>query len=378
MKQKKSPNPSNTQQKSNKVLDKFAIPLSVTVLGGIIVGVALLFISPIINDIIIKPMLNNNTPTSSTAFFDSTLFCKAILNEVDFNNIIPDKDTLSEIISPGTDSDGYNYYNITSNGTMPKGTAPVIVLKAEEMIQILSSIQQLSLGCSKKWVDNKLGTPFVENIVDVTEIGRIRYDYNGDMIDTSGNKINEDDIVDSFLECVYYFDNIVSVTAYFDTSSNSCEAFFVTLLKDTLDVDIVMPEAYAFLTSNKALGEFTFTEILGEPIDVYGYVSQGNARAFYGEQHYFAAAGNYQEFYFAVLDYGMLNSLEEYILFLSGIQFDIKPGNYSTDSYHSSTLLEQQRNKLYPNTYGISKLNYEITFSLIGTYDVGFDSYRLR
>lgn len=244
------------------------------------------------------------------------------------------------------------------------------------MEEILATIPKLSVGSSKEWVDKKLGPPFAANIVKVTEKGRIRY-YNEEIIDVNGDIVSEDDIVDELLECVYFLGDVISVTLYFDKSDNSCKAFFVTLLKDTLDVDVVMPETYSSFVSDKALGEFAFTEIVGEPDNVYGYVSQGVGRAFYGEQHYFMGWGNYQDFYFAVLDYGMLSSYVEFGGFLSMIQTEISPLNDSTNIYHSSDLLIQQRNKLYPNTYGISTLGYKITFSLLGTY-VAFDSLPLR
>lgn len=256
-----------------------------------------------------------------------------------------------------------------SNGTMPKGTIPTIIPITEEMTALLSSIQQLSIGCSKDWVNNKFGTPYSETKVSVTEDGILWP--NADVSSKTGE----------ILECTYIFEafdalNIILVQVYFDVPGNSCKAFFVTLLEDTLGIDVVMPEVYSSLISNKSLGEFAYSEIHGIPDYVYGFTGQGVARTFYGEKYYFAASGNYQNFYFANLDYGMLRSLSEFVRFLSIIQFDINP---QTDlvGLPPSDLLLYQRDKFYPNTFGISALNEHLTFSLLSSYS-GFDSLPLR
>lgn len=67
--------------------------------------------------------------------------------------------------------------------------------------EILASIQKLSIGVSKDWVNAKLGSPYAQNIVKITENGRV-------------------------WSCTYIFD-IVSVIAYFDISENSCKAFLL-------------------------------------------------------------------------------------------------------------------------------------------------------
>lgn len=250
------------------------------------------------------------------------------------------------------------------NGTMPKGTASEHISITEEMKEILASIQKISIGTSKEWIDNKLGSPYASTVVKVTNNGRVQFD-------TDGESSEENEL----LECVYMFD-IVSVIAYYDITENSCKAFFVTLMKDVSGIDIIMPEAYSFITSNKPLGEFAFTDIYGDPINAYGYASNGSARSFYGEQSYYMGGGNYQEFYFAILDYGMLNSRGDFYDFMYESQFDILPMN-NKDNYRPSDLLIQQRSKLYPNTYGISALNYNLTFDLFGSY-LGFDSVSFR
>lgn len=345
----------------------FLLTVGATVVGGLI-----------LDNITNKPNENISIDTNANSVADD------IISERVLNDIVPES-TSTDIDSEDviTDNNGSVFEGIDAkdntfdsfginddihNGTMPKGTTPADITISEEMKDTLLYIQRLSIGCTKNWVDEKLGTPFVENVVAVTDDGRLPYDIDG-------NRIGENNIVDEFLECIYIFD-IVSVKIYFGVSDYSCKAFFVTLMEDASGADIVMPETYSSFISNKLLGEFAFSEILWDPINVNGYVSQGVGRAFYGEQYYFAGSGNYQEFYFAVLDYGMLDSYKEFGRFLSLIQNDIRLSD-DENSYYSSELLTQQRDKFYPNTYGISTLNYKITFSLLGTY-VGFDSLPLR
>lgn len=353
-----------------KLMDALAHLFNVnTFLGLLLVGVITGVIVNCFNN-----MFNNanSTDTSDIAIHSDAISDGISSNEI-FSNNTPPTSTVSDAITPsGTvsnstvssdpTSSGVVLNDTISNGTTPKGTAPKIIPMTEEMMEILSSIQQLSIGCSKDWVDNELGTPFSEERVAVGEERRL---FPGE---DESSKIGE------ILECVYIYD-IVSVQVYFDVPNNSCKAFFITLLEDAF-IDIAMPEVYSSLVSNRPIGEFTYSEINGEPNYVYGYAGQGISRAFYGEKYYFAASGNYQNFYFANLDYGMLNSLASFIHFLSVVQFDINPCN-DIFGLPSSDLLIRERETFYPNTYGISSLNEQLTFDLLSSY-AGFDSLPLR
>lgn len=335
------------------------------IFGGVLIGIILLVISPGLSNIITNifnpadeditlsdDSLGNTNP-------DDTIPDDTIPDDTVPNDTVPD-----DTIPDDTSSDDTTFYDVTSNGTMPRGTDPQIISVSEEMEEALANIRKLATGTTKDWVDDKLGYPFASNTIKVTETGRV------------WPHTDENSITGELLECIYIIFDAISVRAYFDIPDNSCKAFFVTLMEDTLDFDIVMPEVYLPFVSDKPLGEFTFSEIDGEPLELYGYVSQGVARVFYGEQYYYAGSGNYKDFYFTILDYGMLNSLPDFIWFLSNIQLDIYPSNGAT-GYSSSELLTQERDKLYPNTYGISTLNYELTFDLISSYG-GFDSLPLR
>ena len=184
------------------------------VLAAVVSGVILAFITPVFSRYIDA---TNQPGSGSVASYD-----------------LPSNDVSA---TPSDVPTSATIPNITTtNGTVPKGTAPKDIPISAEMEEILSSIQKISIGSSKDWVDEKLGSPFVSNTVKVTENGRVLPD------------TDENSIVGEFLECIYMFD-IVSVKMYFDPSENSCKAFFVTLMEDVLGSDIVMPEAYSPFTS---------------------------------------------------------------------------------------------------------------------------------
>ena len=246
-----------------------------------------------------------------------------------------------------------NLKKYPSNGTMPKGSKPITVTITDEIREKLAYIQKLSIGSSKKWIDDKLGAPYAEEMMDIKSDGLMQG------YDDETNKTGE------ILVCLYYIPDIVTVQVFFDPSDDSCQAFFVTLLNDISDIDIKLPLFYAPLVSDKSLGEFAFSEIGDSLVSTYGYAGQGIGRTFYGEEYRFGAHGNYQDFYFAVLDYGMLDSRGSFSGFLSIIQFIIGPAH---DSVPLPEALDSNWAKFYPNTYGISVLNNRLTFDLLGNY----------
>lgn len=245
-----------------------------------------------------------------------------------------------------------------ANGTMPKGTVPISITLPNDMQEKLASIQKITIGSSKEWIDDKLGPSYAEEVMNIKD-DKLMY-----ITDDESSKTGE------ILVCAYNVSDIIMVQAYFDISDNSCLAFFITLLDDISDVDIMMPKFYSSLVSDKSLGEFAFSELGEGIVSTYGFTGQGVARTFYGEEHYFGANGNYQTFYFAVLDYGMLNSQADFTRFLSIIQFNIGPMD---NTLPLPEVLNSEREKFYPNTYGISTLNSNLTFELLSHY-YWFDS----
>jgi len=56
--------------------------------------------------------------------------------------------------------------------------------------------------------------------------------------------------------------------------------------------------------SGFTLGELSYYDFPGTPESVFGFVSNGNARAFYSESYYFMSGGNYYNYHVASFDYG--------------------------------------------------------------------------
>ncbi len=333
------------------VKDNFTTPLIVNILGGLIVTI---FGGLILNSIIQREVISDSMVVSGITLEDISM--------PEDISVPEDTSTLEDI------SESENIPTLEYISASEYISATEYIPAPKENKEILASIQKISIGVSRDWVNNKLGSPYAQNIVKITENGRDRDDTS------ERGKVSE------ILECTYIFD-IVSVIAYFDISDNSCKAFFVTLMENDEDIDIILPEAYGFFVSDKPLGKFSFADIWGDPLNIYGYVSNSVARAFYGEQYYYMGGGNYNDFYFAVLDYGMLNSRsEEFIDFLSEVQpaTEIVFGsNNGEDVLSSLDLLVEQRSMVCPNTYGISTLNKDLTFSLFSSY-LGFDSTSFR
>lgn len=313
------------------------------------------------------------TPKNSDIFISDMLIgiIKDSFEELDFSfvNILEKtqetKDTFLKDDQLSNDSnDIYTYIPETNgpNGTMPRGTRPQDIFISDDMKNTLTYINQIFIGCNKDWVDEKLGPPYA------TEIHEISLN-----VSVSSN-LDKSDITIEFLECVYLFD-IVSVTIFFDTMTNSCEAYYVTLMDDIEAVDITMPKAYSFLVGDKPLGDFTFSEIDGMPSDIYGYTTNGSGRTFYGEEYYFASYGNYLDFYFAVLDYGNLNSYQSFYYYISEIRGGLIFPKKS--SYDIPEWLIEARKDFYPNTFGISSWKGSKTFYLLSSY-TAFDSAVLR
>lgn len=334
--------------------------LLITVIAGVIVN----NLPPLIP----APPSNSNGDTSKNFSINSSAIkteslkvgisnIAAIMQNIDIDSLMPDISTPNDAI---LDDD---ILAILPNGTAPKGTTPISISLPDGTEEKLSFIQELTIGNSKKWIDNKLGPAFAEATLPIKDSRLL-------------NSVDKDEKNSEILACVYNISDIAIVQVYFDTTNQSCQAFFVTLRQDISDIEIGLPKAYSSLVSNKTLGEFPFSEIPESQLYTYGFAGQGVSRTFYGEEHYLGAMGNYQHFYFAVLDYGALNSLSDFILFVSRIQHDIAPAIDSSEIILPKSL-SSQRYKFYPNTYGISTLGNYLTFDLLTDY-YWFDSYSLR
>ena len=223
------------------------------------------------------------------------------------------------------------------------------ILQQQQTESLLDNVQNLYIGSSKEWLDSKLGPATFSD-------------------DSRG-----------YLECAYVTDAAI-LRVFYDTSTNSCQAFFVTL-PPSKSHKLRMPNAYSDVVSGKALGDYSYHEIFGTPLSVWGYVSQGTARALYGEEYYYTSAGNYYSFYFLTLDYGFLDSVQDNIssMMLTSAFEDSKIDDevcidLIVDGYSS---VVKDRYTSAPNTYGISSLPSDETISLISDYTT-FDSLQLR
>ena len=156
-----------SKSKRNAVWDKFIIPLivglCVTILGGLLQD----YITPDHNSS--SDDSSHNSPGNNINLNDSSN--KGSENRITLDDFTHtgtvDNVSSNETISNGSENkitlDGLTHTgavdNVSLNGTMPRGTAPQDISISEEMKEILVSIQKLSTGSSKDWIDNKLGPP---------------------------------------------------------------------------------------------------------------------------------------------------------------------------------------------------------------------------
>ena len=217
-----------------------------------------------------------------------------------------------------------------------------------EQTVLIDSINGIYLGSNKDWVDNHLGP---------------------------ATFINEHD---DFVECVYVSE-IAAVRVFYDVKTNSCNAFFVTALNTQKSDKLGLPKLYSSITGWINLGEFSYYDVEGKPQQVYGYVTQGAARSFYMEDYYYGA-GNYYNYYFVSLDYGVerkntsFASMFELASTVSYIDDEVNISQ-NTNPY---LLVISDRSKVYPNTYGMSFQGVTSRIrDLISDYD-GFDSRQIK
>ena len=123
--------------------------------------------------------------------------------------------------------------------------------------------------------------------------------------------------------------------------------------------------------NGKKLGEFSFYEIYGSPLNVDTYVTNGSGHAFYSEEYYFGAPGYYYQYYFMLLDYGIFKKEN---INDTDVSFDDVDDEEITVI---DTILVRNRKQSYPNTFGICRSDYiKEVYKMISTYD-NFDFNKL-
>lgn len=231
------------------------------------------------------------------------------------------------------------------------------ITKENTLNNQLSTLDTLYIGCSKEWLDERLGVPtFI-------------YSVNSENLPYY---VHNDDLHSDLLGCVYVTD-IAILRAFFNKDDRSCKAFFVTAKDET--IKIKLPNPYRRSICDKSLGDFSYYDIKNMPSLIGGFITNGVGRIFYGECFYYASGGNYYNFSFGTLDYGLNGNFNLITMNPDEFEFDdkVNKGHCKVISNQFS----QDRSQCFPNTYGISTLSYSYTWYLLADYS-SFDSNQLR
>lgn len=189
------------------------------------------------------------------------------------------------------------------------------------------TMKEISIGESKEFIDKRLGIAY--------------YQY-----------INDSGIIEN----IYVLDEII-LRAYF--KKGQLISYFFTM---TSHIKLELPNSIQKFVKNKKLGEFTFYEIEGKPLNADAYTQNGTGHAFYSEEYYFGASGSYYHFYFMLLDYGIFNNAD----------VECKDTNKQNEEDVTiiDSILVRNRKKAYPNTCGICCAKYQKeVYEMISTYE---------
>lgn len=209
----------------------------------------------------------------------------------------------------------------------------------------LKNLSNVYIGCNKQWADEAFGAPqFV------------------------GQK-------EDYQLCAYVTDYFVLQIAY--DQAQAAKAYIITALDNSDGIDVLISDNTWEKTGGITLGELSYYDFPGVPDSVFGFVSNGNARAFYGESYYFMSSGNYYEYYIASFDYGkqgknMQNFIED-LIFPTEEPVD---DEVSDSQIYTYSLLLKDRKRNYPNSYGVSTPDIDMN-NLLFSYD-WFNSQQLR
>lgn len=184
----------------------------------------------------------------------------------------------------------------------------------------LEKIEEISIGVNEEFVISKLGQP--------------KYKAYSSEYDT--------------YDCYYLLDGVV---LRLFINNQRVDAFFVTITDEKLNIKM---NPYSHLINGSSLGRFTFSDIDYPPEEIFAFVQNGTGFSSYVEKYYFASTGNYKDFLFANLTYGIMNfemlNDNDYISeYNFGDSFDYVSSNVNIQ-IHPYTI---DRNKSYPNTIGI-------------------------
>lgn len=232
-------------------------------------------------------------------------------------------------------------------------------INAEEKLNMqVKTLENVYIGCSKEWIDEKLGAPTFMYSCD----GKIEFER------TKPEEMNYD-----FLTCVYVTD-IAVLKAYYGKEDNSCQIFFITATDEKQPLNL--PSTYRRFVNDKSIGKFSYHDIEGNPTVIGGAFSNGNARTFYGETFNFYSAGNYYGFIFGNVDYGID---VPFLLYTTGteIEWDDKTSDHPPKVLGVQNIKNRKEN--YPNTFGLASpaIPAELAWKLL-LENKGFDSFQLK
>lgn len=225
-------------------------------------------------------------------------------------------------------------------------TASFVLDTVEEKRQIKAQLENISnvyIGCNKDWADEAFGTP-----------------------EFIGNK-------DEYTLCAYVTDYYVLQIAY-DNAGSAC-GYLITALENEDNLKIkIEDDTYINREEEKGwtLGELTYYDFPGQPVNVSGFVSNGSGRIMYSEHYYFASSGGYYDYYLATLDYGI--GLNESDMAYLAERKDIDD-EVSADMIDGLQVIN--RKNCGPNSYGVSNLDHETFSKLLLDYS-WFNSQQLR
>lgn len=174
-------------------------------------------------------------------------------------------------------------------------------------------IESLSIGSNIEYIDDKLGTPAFRHYDESSQLSDCIY------------------VLKGFIIRVYYY-------------QNTAKGVFITLKDVNWVGKLSLPYIDNF-TNGQKLGEFSFYDITNSPDNIYGFITNGSGLSYYSESYYFASSGNYYDFIFSSLPYGVF--LENHGT--SFVDNEILGFNLSPDELFFA------KNRIYacPNTIGI-------------------------
>jgi len=194
--------------------------------------------------------------------------------------------------------------------------------------QRIDSLNNLSVGINKKWVDDKFGEPKYVRTV------------NG------------------FALCAYVTDDYMLQVAF--DEDDSLEGYLITIINEKFKFMPNTPRL--FMGFNKAVGEFSYADFSQD--DAYDEAlgsMAANGRRMYYEEYWGGAPGGYYYYYIASMDYG------------ANFPCELTSRTNEADNYHGSVAITD-RKQCYPNSIGVAtrdsgKFDMKNTLLTIGWFD---------